>query len=73
MRPVSLIQIRATLGDNVRRSLSPWREYLLWNDRIRPIPVLEASGRPLIDARQMTGSQLTSIFRNGGEVLIEEL
>ena len=45
----------------------------MWHDRLRSIPVLEASGPPLLGTRLLAGSQLTAQFRNGGEVLIEEL
>ena len=68
-----LTRIGVTLGDNVRRRLNSWRGYLMWHDRLRTIPVLEASGPPLLGTRLLAGSQLTAQFRNGGEVLIEEL
>jgi hypothetical protein len=41
--------------------------------RLRSIPVLEASGPPLIGTPLLTGSQLNTQFRNGGAALIEEL
>ena len=71
LAPIS--RIRVTLGDNSRRRLNSWRGYLLWHDRLRSIPILESSGPPLIGTRLLAGSQLTAQFRNGGQVLIEEI
>ena len=61
------------LGGNVHRRLNARRGFLIWHDRLRAIPVLEASGPPLLGMRLLAGSQLTAQIRNGGDVLIEEL
>ena len=71
LAPIS--RIRVTLGDNSRRMLNSWRGYLLWHDRLRSIPILEAPGRPLIGTRLLAVSELIVQFRNGGAVVIEEI
>ena len=66
-------RINVTLGDNVHRRLNARRGFLIWHDRLRAIPVLEASGPPLLGMRLLAGCQLTAQIRNEGDVLIEEL
>ena len=62
-----------TLGNNVERRLRSFVGQILWHDRMRSIPVLEARGVPLIGTRLLAGSQLIVQFRSGGEVVIEEI
>ena len=62
-----------TLGNNVERRLRGFVGQILWHDRMRSIPILEARGAPLIGTRLLAGSQLVAQFRNGGEVVIEEI
>ena len=61
------------LGNQVQVSLNLWLAQVLWHERPRTVQILEAEGVPLIGTRLLAGSQLTAQFRNGGEVLIEEL
>ena len=61
------------LANQVQVSLNVWLAQLLWHERLRSVQVLEAEGVPLLGTRLLAGSQLTAQFRNGGEVLIEEL
>ena len=61
------------MGNRVEASLNAWLAQVLWHERLRTIRVLEAEGVPLLGTRLLAGSQLTAQFRNGGEVLIEEL
>ena len=62
-----------TLANNVPANLNSYSGFLIWHERLRAVPILESAGVPLLGTRLLAGSQLTAQFRNGGEVLIEEL
>lgn len=61
------------LANRVKASLNVWLAQILWHERVLTVQILEAEGVPLLGTRLLAGSQLTAQFRNGGEVLIEEL
>lgn len=62
-----------TLGNDVPASLKTYSGFLLWHERLRAVPIFESAGAPLLGTRLLAGSRLIVQFRNGGEVVIEEI